>query len=63
MRTIETKVYYEADEDDLTDVFRSFAEWIRGRLEAEYEYLMSDELVDEMIRADGYEFDENGVIA
>ena len=54
---------YDADEDELTDIFRSFAEWIRGGLETEYDYLMSNESVDEMILVNGYEFDENGRIA
>ena len=54
---------YDADEDELTDIFRSFAEWIRGRLKAEYDHLMSNESVDEMIRANGYEFGGEGRIA
>ena len=50
-------------EDDITDAMRDFADWIYHQLEAEYEYAMSDENVDENIRINEYEFTENGDIA
>lgn len=49
-------------EDELTDVLRWFADWIYGQLEKEYEWLNSDEQVDESIAANGYEFNEDGSI-
>jgi hypothetical protein len=47
-------------EEALRDILRSFADWIYKRLEEEYNYLQSDEQVDESIRANEYEFDEDG---
>ena len=44
-------------------MLRSFADWIYRQLKEEYEYRMSDENVDESIRINEYEFDENGRIA
>ena len=49
-------------ESELTELLRDFANWIYRQLEAEYEYQMSDEVVDENIRMNEYEFDENGKI-
>jgi len=49
--------------DGLTEVLRSFADWIYRQLEREYEWLMADEQVDESIRCNEYEFDEGGSIA
>lgn len=49
--------------DAIKDCMRSFADWIYRQLEAEYEYRMSDENVDDNIRCNAYEFDENGKIA
>jgi hypothetical protein len=46
------------DEAVLRDLFQAFANWIYGRLEEEYEYLRSDEHVDECLQDD--EFDEEG---
>lgn len=48
--------------DGVAEFIRDFMRWIYSRLEAEYEYLMSDESVDEAIRANEYLFDENGNI-
>lgn len=45
---------------EVTQLLRDFADWIYQQLEAEYEYQTSDETVDEMIRANEYEFDEDG---
>lgn len=45
-------------EKQLTDLMRRFADWIYAQLEAEDEYLNSDERVDECLADD--EFDEDG---
>lgn len=50
----------DADESDIRELMRDFADWIYNQLEKEYEYQSSDEAVDEVIRANGYEFDEDG---
>ncbi|WPZ36724.1 antitoxin of toxin-antitoxin stability system [Thalassobaculum sp. OXR-137] len=47
-------------EEDIRDALRAFADWIYSQLEAEYEYRMSDENVDESIRLNEYEFTEDG---
>ncbi len=49
-------------EDDLADLMRSFADWIYTRLEREFEFLTSDEQIDEAICANEYEFTEDGSI-
>lgn len=46
--------------DDITDALRGFADLIYRWLEDEYEYLTSDEAVDENIIANGYEFTADG---
>jgi len=46
--------------DDIQNEMRRFADWIYSRLEAEYDYLNSDEYVGESIRAMEYEFTESG---
>lgn len=48
------------DNDALEEALRDFAAWIAARAEAQYEYLNSAESVDEMIRANEYEFTANG---
>lgn len=48
------------DVDALTELIRDFADWIYRQLEREYEYLQSNESVDESIRANEYEFTEHG---
>jgi hypothetical protein len=50
------------DGDDIGECLRDFANWIYRQIEAEYEYRMSDENVDENVRINEYEFDENGHI-
>jgi hypothetical protein len=50
-------------EDEIRDQLRLFADWIYGRLEQEHDWLTSDEQVDEAIRANEYEFLENGSLA
>lgn len=47
-------------EDEVRDALRQFADWIYGMLEAEYDWLQSDEQVAEAIRANEYEFNEDG---
>lgn len=41
-------------------LLRQFADWIYSRIEKEYEYRMSDENVDDAIRANEYEFLSDG---
>lgn len=48
------------DEDDISQPLRELADWLYRRLESEYDYLMSNEAVDESIEANAYEFDEDG---
>jgi len=47
-------------EEALTDILRDFANWIYRQLEAEYDYQMSDDAVDETILCNEYEFDAEG---
>lgn len=47
-------------EDDANQIASDFADWVYRSLEKEYDYQMSDECVDEGIRANEYEFDEDG---
>lgn len=42
------------------ELTRELARWLYNQLEAEYEYLTSDEYVDEILDCNDYEFDENG---
>ena len=51
---------YLTMEDDMTQLMRSFADWIYKNLEAEYDYLCSDEYVDECLAEES--FDEDGEI-
>jgi hypothetical protein len=53
----------EADADSITQCLRDFADWIYSQLQAEYEYQNSDEIVDDSIRANEYEFEHSGDIA
>jgi len=48
------------DEADITQCLREFADWIYRQLEQEYEWQNSDEVVDENIIANEYEFTEDG---
>lgn len=50
-------------EDELRDALRAFADWIYDSLESEHDWLTADEQVDESIRANGYEFLEDGSLA
>lgn len=47
-------------ESDVDQLVSDFAGWIYRALEAEYDYQNADEQVDESIRCNEYEFDENG---
>lgn len=47
-------------EDDLNTFVSGFADWIYKQLEAEYKHLTSDETCEEGIRANDYDFDEEG---
>lgn len=51
----------EVDEE-VTQLMRDFADWIYDRLDDEHDHLTSDESVDENIRINEYEFDEDGNI-
>lgn len=51
------------DADDITDALRSFADWIYSQLESEWEYVNSDEQIDESLRINEYEFTARGDIA
>ena len=49
----------EPDEDQFAQLMRDFADWIYKTLEAEHNYLMSDEVVDERLAEE--KFDVDGV--
>ena len=50
-------------ESEIRDTLRLFADWVYDCLESEHDWLTADEEVDDSIRANGYEFLENGGIA
>lgn len=56
--------YYDTDlsdaEDDIKSLLRGFADWIYKQLKDDYEYQSNVENVEEAIRANEYEFYENG---
>ena len=47
-------------EEGVIEVLRDLARWLYRQLEREYDYLSSDEVVDEAIIANGYTFTEAG---
>jgi len=49
-----------AEEDTLLRLMRAFADWIYKQLEAEYEYHMSDEVIDDHLAHE--DFDEFGAV-
>ncbi|MCK5605077.1 antitoxin of toxin-antitoxin stability system [Candidatus Pacearchaeota archaeon] len=49
-----------ADHENIEEVLRSFMRWIYKQLEAEYDYLQSDEAIKETIEANDYEFTAEG---
>jgi hypothetical protein len=53
--------YYNPDiETDVIEVLRDYMLWIYKRLEAEYDYLVSDAAIEETIKANEYEFTIDG---
>lgn len=50
----------DEDTETLSELLRDFADWIYRSLEREYEFQNSDEVIDENIRANEYEFNEEG---
>lgn len=68
--TMSATYEYDADvaetdsafEDDLLACLREFADWIYNQLEAEFDYLTSDEVVRERLITDEYVFDEDGAM-
>lgn len=50
----------QCDHEGILAVARDFARWIYRQLETEWDYLNSDEQVDETIRANEYTFTEDG---
>lgn len=54
---------YYIDHDELEECLTDFAHWICCQISAQWDYLNSDEYVDECILINGYEFDESGNIA
>ena len=53
----------EAIEDMIAEALRDLMRWIYRQLEAEWEYALADEQVDDTIEANEYEFTEDGRIA
>ena len=47
-------------EDAVTEALRDLARWLYRQLEREYEFLSSDEVVDEAITANEYTFTASG---
>jgi hypothetical protein len=50
----------EDAEDDIRDELRYFADWIYKRLETEYDYQTSEEVLTEWLIESDYTFDEEG---
>jgi hypothetical protein len=44
----------------VTEALRDLANWLYRQLEQEYDYLTSDEAVDETLTVNGYTFTEEG---
>jgi hypothetical protein len=69
--TTEIEVFNDLDPDAITadtedavrELLRDFMRWIYRQLEADYDYRMSDENVDDSIQANRYEFTEDGAFA
>ena len=47
-------------EDMIVEAMRDLAQWLYRKLECEWDYQTSDEIVDDTIRANEYTFTENG---
>lgn len=54
------KTVSEDAEDWIKESMRNLARWLYRQLEKEYDYQNSDEVVEETIEANGYEFTEDG---
>jgi hypothetical protein len=55
--------YADSDtESETKDIMRRLAQWFYRSLESEYEWRLADEQIDETIRANEYEFTEDGRI-
>lgn len=52
----------EEAEEAITEAMNDFNHWLFQRLEDEYEYLMSDESIDESIISGEYLFEEDGTL-
>lgn len=50
-------------EDEVLEALQDFNRWIYKQLKTEYEYLTSEKQIEESIRANEYEFTEDGSIA
>jgi hypothetical protein len=48
------------DGEAIEQAFEDFADWIGDQLQAEYDWLTSDEAIENSIIANDYEFDEEG---
>lgn len=59
----EEEITVSVAHDDVRETLREFMQWIYVQLEKECEWLQADEQVDESIRANGYEFEEDGTRA
>lgn len=66
---VDWEVWETDDDEELEDLldgaaieqaFNDFADWIEGQLQAEYDWLTSDEAVEETIIANEYEFNKEG---
>ncbi len=58
----EENIFDDEATSELLEIMRDFARWIYKNLEREYDYLMSDEVVDETLISNDYEFDEFGTL-
>lgn len=59
-RTKISNDYWEDDAFGLDAYVSDFADWIYAQLEAEHDYLLSDEAIEESIEANDLTFDEDG---
>lgn len=57
------KVLADGSEREVISCLRDFMNWIYGNLEKEYEYLCSNENIDDFFLSNEYEFTENGKAA
>lgn len=53
----------QGDCETVAECLRDFAAWLHSQLEREWEYQLSDDSIDENIRSNEYEFDEDGNLA